>query len=127
MSTQIQRHQVVVVGARCAGAATAMLLARAGHDVVLLDRSAFPSDTVSTHGIARGGVVQLSRWGLLDEVHESGAPPCGRCCSASARSRPYAGSRTAPAWTTWWDPAGTPSTPSCRTRPAARAPPCAPG
>ena len=75
MSTQIERHQVVVVGARCAGAATAMLLARAGHDVVLLDRSAFPSDTVSTHGIARGGVVQLSRWGLLDEVHASGAPP----------------------------------------------------
>ena len=75
MSTPIQRHQVVIVGARCAGAATAMLLARAGHDVVLLDRSSFPSDTVSTHGIARGGVVQLSRWGLLDEVHESGAPP----------------------------------------------------
>jgi flavin-dependent dehydrogenase len=75
VGTQIERHQVVVVGARCAGAATAMLLARAGHDVVLLDRSAFPSDTVSTHGIARGGVVQLSRWGLLDEVHESGAPP----------------------------------------------------
>jgi flavin-dependent dehydrogenase len=75
VSTYLERHQVVVVGARCAGAATAMLLARAGHDVVLLDRSAFPSDTVSTHGIARGGVVQLSRWGLLDEVHESGAPP----------------------------------------------------
>jgi flavin-dependent dehydrogenase len=75
VSIEIERHQVVVVGARCAGAATAMLLARAGHDVVLLDRSAFPSDTVSTHGIARGGVLQLSRWGLLDEVHESGAPP----------------------------------------------------
>ena len=70
----IQRHQVVVVGARLAGAATAMLLARAGHDVLLLDRSPFPSDTVSTHGIARGGVVQLSRWGLLDEVHATGAP-----------------------------------------------------
>jgi len=51
-----------------------MLLARAGHDVVLLDRSPFPSDTVSTHGIARGGVVQLSRWGLLDDVHATGAP-----------------------------------------------------
>jgi flavin-dependent dehydrogenase len=75
MSNHIRRHQVVVVGARCAGAATAMLLARAGHDVLLLDRSTFPSDTVSTHGIARGGVVQLSRWGLLDEVHETGAPP----------------------------------------------------
>ena len=75
MRTQVQRHQVVVVGARCAGAATAMLLARAGHDVLLLDRSPFPSDTVSTHGIARGGVVQLARWGLLDDVHDSGAPP----------------------------------------------------
>ena len=74
MRGQIQRHQVVVVGARVAGAATAMLLARAGHDVALLDRSSFPSDTVSTHGIARGGVVQLSRWGLLDEVHATGAP-----------------------------------------------------
>jgi 2-polyprenyl-6-methoxyphenol hydroxylase-like FAD-dependent oxidoreductase len=74
MGTRIERHQVAVVGARCAGAATAMLLARAGHDVVLLDRSPFPSDTVSTHGIARGGVVQLARWGLLDQVHESGAP-----------------------------------------------------
>ena len=74
MRTRVERHQVVVVGARCAGAATAMLLARAGHDVLLLDRSPFPSDTVSTHGIARGGVVQLARWGLLDDVHASGAP-----------------------------------------------------
>lgn len=67
-------HEVVVVGARCAGAATAMLLARQGHDVVLVDRSAFPSDALSTHGIARGGIVQLARWGLLDEVVASGAP-----------------------------------------------------
>jgi len=74
MRTPVERHQVAVVGARVAGAATAMLLARAGHDVVLLDRSSFPSDTVSTHGIARGGVVQLARWGLLDEVHATGAP-----------------------------------------------------
>src|SRR4051812_10947089 len=67
-------HDVVVVGARCAGGATAMLLARLGHDVVVVDRATFPSDTVSTHAIARGGVVQLSRWGLLDEVLASGAP-----------------------------------------------------
>jgi flavin-dependent dehydrogenase len=65
---------VVVVGARCAGAATAMLLARAGHDVVVVDRASSPSDTLSTHAIARGGVVQLLRWGLLDRVLESGAP-----------------------------------------------------
>ena len=66
---------VVIVGARCAGAATALLLARAGHDVLLLDRATFPSDTLSTHVIARSGMVQLHRWGLLDAVVESGAPP----------------------------------------------------
>lgn len=68
------QHDVVVVGARCAGAATAMLLARQGFDVVAVDRSRFPSDTLSTHSIARGGVVQLARWGLLHEVMASGAP-----------------------------------------------------
>ena len=67
-------HDVVVVGARCAGAATALLLARAGHDVALLDRARLPSDTTSTHSLVRGGVVQLSRWGLLDEVLATGAP-----------------------------------------------------
>lgn len=67
-------HDVVVVGARCAGAATAMLLARQGHDVVVVDRATFPSDTLSTHAIARGGVVQLHRWGLLGDVVASGAP-----------------------------------------------------
>lgn len=68
-------HDVVVVGARCAGAATGMLLARMGHDVVVVDRSTFPSDTLSTHAISRSGVVQLHRWGLLDAVLASGAPP----------------------------------------------------
>jgi len=68
------RHDVVVVGARVAGSAAAMLLARLGHDVVVVDQTSFPSDTVSTHSIARSGVVQLRRWGLLDEVLDSGAP-----------------------------------------------------
>jgi len=68
-------YDVVVVGSRAAGAATAMLLARAGHDVVAVDRAQLPSDTTSTHSLVRGGVVQLSRWGLLDNVLDSGAPP----------------------------------------------------
>ena len=68
------RHDVVVVGGRVAGSATAMLLARLGHDVVVVDRASFPSDTVSTHSLARSGVVQLRRWGLLDDVLDSGAP-----------------------------------------------------
>jgi flavin-dependent dehydrogenase len=77
-SVRSETVDVVVVGARCAGSATAMLLARAGHDVVVLDRAAFPSDTLSTHAIARGGVVQLQRWGLLDDVVASGAPAIRR-------------------------------------------------
>jgi flavin-dependent dehydrogenase len=70
-----QHHDVVVVGARCAGATTAMLLAAAGHDVLLVDRSTFPSDTLSTHAIARSGMVQLTRWGLLQAVLDAGTPP----------------------------------------------------
>jgi flavin-dependent dehydrogenase len=65
---------VVVVGARAAGAATALLLARLGHDVVLVDRAVFPADTLSTHQLARTGVVALNRLGLLDDVLASGAP-----------------------------------------------------
>lgn len=67
-------HDVVVVGARAAGAATGLLLARQGYDVVLVDRDTLPSDTLSTHQLARPGVVQLRRWGLLDSVLSSGAP-----------------------------------------------------
>ncbi|MEV5410830.1 FAD-dependent monooxygenase [Thermopolyspora sp. NPDC052614] len=78
------RHDVVVVGARAAGAATALLLARLGHDVVLLDRAGFPSDTLSTHQLARTGVVLLRRWGLLDPVLASGAPAIRRVTLAAA-------------------------------------------
>ena len=70
-----QEHEIAVVGSRAAGAATALLAARKGHDVVVVDRALLPSDTLSTHAIARTGVVQLHRWGLLDEVVASGAPP----------------------------------------------------
>jgi 2-polyprenyl-6-methoxyphenol hydroxylase-like FAD-dependent oxidoreductase len=65
---------VVVVGARCAGAATAMLLARQDINVVVVDRATKLGDTMSTHAIARGGVVQLDRWGLLDDVLAAGTP-----------------------------------------------------
>jgi flavin-dependent dehydrogenase len=68
-------NDVIVIGGRCAGAATAMLLARRGHRVTVLERGHLGSDTLSTHGIARGGVVQLARWDLLDEIVATGAPP----------------------------------------------------
>jgi 2-polyprenyl-6-methoxyphenol hydroxylase-like FAD-dependent oxidoreductase len=74
MSSPAERHDVVVVGARAAGAGTALLLARLGHDVVLIDRAVFPADTLSTHQIARPGVVALHRWGLLPAVLASGTP-----------------------------------------------------
>ena len=61
-------YGAIVVGARCAGSPTAMLLARKGYRVLLLDRSTFPSDTMSSHLIKVPGVARLKRWGLLDEV-----------------------------------------------------------
>ena len=69
------KPDVVIVGARCAGAATAMLLARAGARVVLVDRSVYGSDTLSTHALMRGAVLQLRRWGLLEAIVAAGTPP----------------------------------------------------
>jgi flavin-dependent dehydrogenase len=69
-----RRWDAVVVGARCAGAATAMLLARQGMNVLVLDRARRGSDTVSTHGLVRGGTLQLRRWGLLDRVVAAATP-----------------------------------------------------
>lgn len=66
---------VVVVGARAAGAATAMLLAEAGLSVIVLDQDREGADTLSTHALLRGGVLQLHRWGLLSEVVAAGTPP----------------------------------------------------
>jgi flavin-dependent dehydrogenase len=74
----MNRPDVIVVGGRVAGAATAMLLAREGARVVLLDRGRPGSDTVSTHALMRAGVMQLSRWGVLGTVVASGAPPVRR-------------------------------------------------
>lgn len=68
-------HDVVVVGARCAGAATAMLLARAGLRVLVLDRGRYGGDTLSTHALMRAGVLQLSRWNLLERLVAAGTPP----------------------------------------------------
>lgn len=67
-------YDAIVVGARCAGAPTAMLLARRGHRVLLLDRAHFPSDTVSTHLIHPPGLAALDRWGLLGRVTAGDLP-----------------------------------------------------
>ncbi len=76
MSTPFERarYDVVIAGARCAGAATAMLLARGGLRVLVVDPLRYGSDTLSTHALMRGAVLQLHRWGLIDAIRASGAP-----------------------------------------------------
>jgi 2-polyprenyl-6-methoxyphenol hydroxylase-like FAD-dependent oxidoreductase len=71
----LRRYDVLIAGARCAGASTAMLLAREGLRVLVVDPLARGSDTLSTHALMRAGVVQLHRWGLLDAVRAAGTPP----------------------------------------------------
>ena len=68
-------YDAVVVGARCAGATAARLLAESGLDVLLVDRTRLPADTVSTHALLLGATIQLRRWGLLDVVAATGATP----------------------------------------------------
>ena len=120
-------YDAIVVGARCAGAATALLLARKGHRVLLVDRAQFPSDMrLSTHLVWQPGVARLEEWGLHGELAASGCPPgspAARSTSAlhphrlhptgrrrPRRRTPRAGSsstrswsrpRSAPGWSSW--------------------------
>src|SRR5690242_18589400 len=71
-------YDAIIVGARCAGSPLAMLLARAGCKVLLLDKAVFPSDSISSHYIHNSGTTRLARWGLLDRVRRSGAPAVSR-------------------------------------------------
>jgi 2-polyprenyl-6-methoxyphenol hydroxylase-like FAD-dependent oxidoreductase len=67
-------HDVIVIGARCAGASTAMLLARKGYRVLLVDRATFPSNVPQGHFIHQHGPRRLQQWGLLDRVVATGCP-----------------------------------------------------
>lgn len=80
----VEQADVVVVGARCAGSATAATLARAGRRVVVLDSARFPSDTLSTHLLWPAGVAELSRLGALDAVSGLGAPPLTHAFAAGS-------------------------------------------
>ncbi len=71
-------YDAIVIGARCAGSATAMLLARAGARVLAVDRTTYGSDTMSTHALMRTGVLQLSKWGVLPAVMAEGTPAIHR-------------------------------------------------
>jgi flavin-dependent dehydrogenase len=67
-------YDAIIVGGRCAGASTAMLLAQAGLRVLAIDRRPYGSDTLSTHALMRPAVLQLSRWGLLEPLLRAGTP-----------------------------------------------------
>ncbi len=67
-------YDVVIVGARCAGAATAMRLAALGLRVLVFDKSRIGTDTVSTHALMRPAVLLLRRWGIADRLDVEGTP-----------------------------------------------------
>ena len=69
------QYDAIVAGGRAAGAATALLLARRGLRVLVVDRGGYGSDTLSTHALMRGAVLQLHRWDLLSRVVAAGTPP----------------------------------------------------
>ena len=80
MSTTIpdSKYDAVIVGARCAGAATAMLLARQGLNVLAVDRGRYGGETLSTHALMRGAVLLLHRWGVLAAIKAAGTTPVTR-------------------------------------------------
>ena len=71
-------YDAIVVGARCAGSPTAMLLARKGYRVLVVDKATFPSDTISTHILWPHGAEVLGRWGLSSALESTGVPPICR-------------------------------------------------
>src|SRR3954470_12502746 len=68
-------YQAIIVGARCAGSPTAMLLARKGYRVLVVDRATFPSDTLSTHVVQPLATAALARWGFVERLAATGCPP----------------------------------------------------
>jgi flavin-dependent dehydrogenase len=68
-------YDVAIVGARCAGSTLALMLARQGLKVVAIDRTVFPSDTMSGHFIQPAGVSCLRRLGLFEALEGLRAPP----------------------------------------------------
>jgi flavin-dependent dehydrogenase len=68
-------YDAIVIGARCAGSPTAMLLARKGYRVLLVEQATFPSDTMSTHAVKVAAYARLHRWGLLDAVAATNCAP----------------------------------------------------
>src|SRR5215831_2155541 len=71
-------YDAIIIGARCAGSPTGMLLAQKGYKVLLVDKAGFPSDTPSTHFIWQAGVARLKHWGLLERLRATNCPAVTR-------------------------------------------------
>ncbi len=70
--TSAPEYDVLIVGARVAGASLAIRLAQQGRKVLVVDRDSFPSDTLSTHALAFPAVESLRRLGVLERVEAAG-------------------------------------------------------
>ncbi len=62
------RYDVLVIGGGPAGASTAYWLARAGHDVLVVERKVFPRDKTCGDGLTPRAVHQLEEMGLAPEL-----------------------------------------------------------
>jgi glycine/D-amino acid oxidase-like deaminating enzyme len=78
-------YDAIIVGARCAGAPTAMLLAPRGHRVLVVDLARFPSDAVSTHVVQPLGVAALARWGTISPSEFFASEQLGPLMTAAAQ------------------------------------------
>ena len=81
---------VAVVGAGPAGAATALYAARAGLEVTLIDKRAFPRDKICGDAVARKSLSHLRDLGLLDRVRVETHEPIGRAVLSSPNGREVA-------------------------------------
>src|SRR5256885_8738065 len=73
MSVPRNDFDAIIVGARVAGSAAAIMLARQRLSVLIVDKAAFPSDTLSTHIVLTGGTEVLSHLGMTDVLERLGA------------------------------------------------------
>ncbi|MEZ5285688.1 MAG: NAD(P)/FAD-dependent oxidoreductase [Vicinamibacterales bacterium] len=112
------RYDAVIVGARPAGAGTALLLARAGLRVLVIDRGRHGADTLSTHALMRAGVMQLARWGVLPRIAAAGTPPVTQATFVYSGDATTVAVKPATAWMRCARRAA-----PCWTRPS-RMPPC---
>lgn len=79
---------LLVLGGGPAGATLALLARRAGLDVTLLERAAFPRDKVCGEFVSAEGCHVLERLGVLTQLTDDGATWMASCRITDRRGRP---------------------------------------